>query len=379
MPELRYNLRVLTAAFCLIILLGLPSTGHVGRKGVWIGFSHDGKTLGVGDAEVLQLWDVETGRLLWRLKNYGFAHFSSGERSLVATRGAGGTIRFWDVRTGKLSRALGKHRGEVTSVAFRPDDTLAGGDGTGEIRLWNLRTGRLLRTFRRYTGKVSSLEFAPDGKTLASRHVGGKGGFDGTLRLWDSGTGRFLLRMEKALGTVFSPRGERVAAWRGGYDGRIWLWNARTGKLDRVVRTSSACFVTDVRFWDGGNTLAGIIEGCREHFVTSVIWWDVRTSTELGFREWFQAQVGEVMFSPASWIIAVAGREHPDIIVMDVRKAKETSRLLTVQKEGSTPIQGFSSLTFSHDGNLLAAWNSDRRATYIWDANTGQVLHTLSR
>jgi WD40 repeat protein len=72
------------------------------------------------------------------------------------------------------------HSGGVNSVAFSLDGkTVASGSGDGTIKLWDIVTGREIRTFSGHSWFVYSVAFSPDGKTVVS------GSRDKTVKLWD--------------------------------------------------------------------------------------------------------------------------------------------------------------------------------------------------
>ena len=78
--------------------------------------------------------------------------------------------------------AVTTDQGFINSISWSPKGSgshLATGSRSGSIKLWDVASGRELRTFTRHTGTVYTVAFTPDGKSLAS------GGRDGTVRLWD--------------------------------------------------------------------------------------------------------------------------------------------------------------------------------------------------
>ncbi|WP_323138564.1 MULTISPECIES: helix-turn-helix domain-containing protein [unclassified Streptomyces] len=153
-------------------------------------FSPDERTLATGaDDGTVVLRDAATGHprttLTGHTSGVETLAFSPDGRTLASGSSStgntrdNGTIRLWDVMTGKL-RTTFDGALDVQSVVFSPDgQTLASGTLDGTARLWDVTTGNLRATLTGHTNGVSSLAFSPDGRTLAS------GGEDGTVRLWD--------------------------------------------------------------------------------------------------------------------------------------------------------------------------------------------------
>src|SRR5262249_52489850 len=93
-----------------------------------------------------------------------------------------GTVKLWDVATGK-ERTLKGHVSDVWGVAFTPDGkTLVSGDGDwnrpGDVKLWDLDAGKE-RAALKHSGEVLAVAGAGAGKRLAG------GGWDKTARRWD--------------------------------------------------------------------------------------------------------------------------------------------------------------------------------------------------
>jgi WD40 repeat protein len=110
--------------------------------------------------------------------------FSADGRSVAsAGRTAGiigrGTIRVFDVASGRERLSLKGHKAEVWSVAFARDGkTLVSGSDDHTIKFWDPVNGDQRLTLRGHEGRISTVAFSPDGTTLATAS------WDGTVRLW---------------------------------------------------------------------------------------------------------------------------------------------------------------------------------------------------
>ena len=128
--------------------------------------------------------------------------------------------------SGRRLRALPGHDGYASGVAFGPDGSrLASGGADGVVRVWDLGTGAEALAFRGHRGAVFGVAFGPDGRRVASA------GRDGTVRTWElaDGAGRVLgSHGEAARCVAFSPDGARLAS--GGADRMVRVWDAAGGR-----------------------------------------------------------------------------------------------------------------------------------------------------
>lgn len=193
------------------------------------------------------VWKTFSGHTNW-VRSLAF----SPNGRAIASGSEDGTIRLWDVPTGRTIATLKGHSAQVTSVAFSPNgQTLASASEDNAVHLWNVVTRTHNRTLKGHTTFVHSVVFSPDGQTLAS------GSSDKTVRLWNVATGTYRRTLaghtDWVSSVAFNPDGNTLASGSG--DRTIRLWNLHTGKCQRTL-TGHKGWVSSVAFSPDRNTLA---------------------------------------------------------------------------------------------------------------------------
>ena len=209
-------------------LASAPLSGNGTVTGLAI--SPDGKTLAVAGRGV-QLWQTATGQRIGTALpaasggRYRAVAFSS-DGTALATLGADGTARLWDVATRQQIGAPMTVDSPGTSggaVAFSPDGkTLVTVGAGGQIRLWSVATHQPIGKPMAGDPATTVLAFSPSGKTLATA------GSDGSVRLWDVATQQEIgtamtADAQPVYATAFSPDGTTLAT--AGGDGTVRTWD----------------------------------------------------------------------------------------------------------------------------------------------------------
>ena len=350
-------------------------TGH-GAVVRSVAFSPDGNTLVSGGANgTIKLWDVATGRELSTFVGHtnriNCVAFSPDGKTVVS--GSGGiysshdnTVKLWNVATGRELRTLVGHREPVNSVAFSPDGksivSASGGLLTGgedkSIKLWDVATGRELYSLGGHLDDVRSVAFSPDGKNLAS------GSHDHTLKLWKVATGKELLTIaghgSSVWSVAFSPDGRTLVS--GSTDKSLKLWDVATGQMLRTF-AGHASSVLGVAFSPDGGTLVSA------SMDKTLKIWDVATGMELRSFVGHGLSVESVAFSPDGKTL-VSGSEDKAIKLWDAATGLE---LRNFAGHGVSVY----SVAFSPNGKTVVSGNNDETLK-IWNLSSGQEPRTLS-
>jgi WD40 repeat protein len=336
-------------------------TGHTGAV-YSAAFSPHGNILATAGADgTMRLWDVASHQpiAVFHSPTSVFSvAFSTNGRTL-ATSGADTLVRLWDVASHQPIATLSGHTRWVDSVAFSPDgNILATASQDKMARLWDVASHRPIATLSGHTGFVRDVAFSPDGNTLATASQ------DGTARLWDVASHRPIATLSGYTGPVnsvaFSPDGRTLAT--GGTDGTARLWDVASHQPITIF-SGYTDYIYSVAFSPDGQTLAA--GGADD----TIRLWDVTSHRLLVTLTGHAVAVHNVTFSSDGQTIASTSEDA-------------TTKLWNI---GGTilwprPAMKASGAVFSADGRTLAIANTDLRTNLIslWDTHSHRLLATLA-
>jgi WD40 repeat protein/serine/threonine protein kinase len=375
--------------------LGLPLGKHA--EAAVLGFSPDGRTIATKReyGNTIRLWSVASHEPLFALETASEVTSAvfSGDGRTIASGSDGGTIRFWDVDTGKPLGLPFLHPATIHSLVFSPtgravlalcgDRTvqscdragsrsvvaqLEGWEGIGGRarftpdgralltlgpvpRLWELPRGKSLIPVLRHPAQVQAVAYSRDGKTVVT------GCGDGIARFWDVRTGRLLERSLHHRGRIlavrYSPDGRAVLT--ASFDNTAQLWDAVTGQpIGPPCKHSRQ--VNAVAFSPDGKVF---VTGSGD---TTARFWEVATGRPLGEPLVHQNTVEALAYCPDGRTV-LTGAAFEAVNFWDAG----THRLL-----GSAvyhPTIGVFDLAYSPDGGKILTAGRDMTAR-LWDANT---------
>jgi len=299
----------------------------------------------------------------WVPSTHSIAFHPEGHTVATAGGTSDGTVRLWDIATGKQERVF--VHSHVLGAAFSPDGTriasVSEGEG-GSVKLWETATGREILVFPGHSGYVGAVAFSPDANTVASGGI-----TDKTVRLWDTDTGRERATLNHGASIqslAFSVNGEILASGGGGM---AKLWKMPSGEpLRTFTREDDSGTETHVALSTDGKLLAaGSAHIASPNGLLTV--WEVSTGKQLLSLEEEVLRGFPLAFSPDSRTLAIgsgAGLKRFDVT--------------SWRKLPTIPAGSVKCLAFSPDGKLIASRSSGAPGLRIWDAATGEE-HSSAR
>jgi len=191
-----------------------------------------GTAFAVFDANVVRLVDPRTGVEFQTLVGHvGMIHDAGWSRDgrLIATSGFDGTVRVWEIATGKQILSVKPLNTFACSVAFSPDGRLlaAGGSDDGQLKLIDVASGRIVRSLQTSDSTLYAMEFTPDGRHLVVNHTIMNRG-DSSVRIFRMSDCSEVWNEVKGPATSFALS----------RDGKSFAYSTPTGKVV-ILETSS--------------------------------------------------------------------------------------------------------------------------------------------
>jgi len=270
----------------------------------------------------------------------------------VASAGADGTIRVWDLTSGTEKARL-NCAGRVGCVTALPDGHLVWGSGNGTIHIWDLASGTELAPLRGHEGWVSSLAALSDGRLVS-------GGGDSTIRVWDLTLGLEVARLvRRGLGWVTSilvmPDGRVVS---GGEDGAIRIFDLTCGTAPVRLGGGGMNNVYSLAMLPDGRVVAGGIG--PPGGVGMVRIWDLERRAKSAELVGHDGWVHGVAVLPDGRI--VSGDSDGTILVWDLLREAQP-----IQLTGHT--NGVNCIAALPDGLIVSG--GDDYTIRVWDLQQG--------
>jgi WD40 repeat protein len=278
----------------------LTLSGHTGRL-YGLAFSFDGKILASASSEgTVKLWDVGSGKEMATLHGHTGSIWSvsfTADGKALTTSGSDNTIRLWDLATFKEQAVLQGHGGTVYSAVIHPQGKLlASGSSDSTVKIWDPVANRLLNTFRGHTALIWGVDISPDGKTAASASS------DRNVILWEIATGNIHATLQghtiNVRTVAFNNTGKLLAS--AGGDNTARIWEVATGKELLTLRGHGGD-IRSLAFRADGKTLATASAD------NTVKLWDAIRGKELATLEGHRDKARSVAFSGDGRLLASGG------------------------------------------------------------------------
>lgn len=363
-------LRLLASLLVAAVLSAQPTSElvvSVGHSGLPDHAAFAGKYLATASSSNVALIDLSTGLTTAHLRQVSLVESldANSAGDLIAVGTCGHSIEFWDVKTRTSVRRLALKQECAEAVSFSPDGALlaTGAYGCcsgGGLQIWDVRSGVLTRELGKPSG-IRHVVFGGDGRRLVGVDDKGKA----IVFEWPSGrVARTLEGLEgsgwSGSAAFASPDGNHFG-WLGLHTLRVWNLNTGT-----EISLPEARDVTTAEFLNDGR-LAYLHD---DRLVTLTL--PNGPTSEIPLLRPKTQSFGDVaLVDSPSWLKVrrdgsmVAGTQHVDTLIWDVANA----RLRPVTSPALTDV---SSLNWSRSG--VIAWADYQSGIRAWKDTAGEPL-----
>lgn len=353
------------------------------QRAASIVYSPDGNTIATARERdnTVYFWDAATGKSKGTLERIGrgsiqsFMYSPDGDTFATAGGWTDNVVQLWDAQTGAHIKALTGHTQRVNAIAYSPDGkTIVSGGADGTVRLWDVATGKQKANlpheswinflFPWLNPSVNSVAYSPDGKTVAAI------GMDGKLRLWDTQTTQLKAILIGHTGSVnavvYSPDGKVIATAGDRTDDTVRLWDAVTGETKAVL--TGYTFINAVAYSPDGK----IIVTGGDHYSRALQLWDAEAKKpKTTYTEHADGTLSSIVYAPDGNTVAAVGSRDDTVRLWSTGTGKHKA---TFKHDNTTLEYDLSAVAYAPDGKTIAAVGGHHKqhkgTVYLWHAQT---------
>jgi WD40 repeat protein len=323
-----------------------------------VSFSPDGKKVfGINFSCAIHCWDVDTGAHLFDLIGHPtqvskLNYDNSGQMISICLE----QIRVWNTRTGACLRSIDFADDCGKGAAYHHPYVATGSDN-GTVKVWNIDTGKCVSTASGCAPRMLNLATNPQNSIVAS------GRDDGSLYLWnfgnhpqpisggelpgELGVARYPnpieIQAHRGLlgGLAFSPNGKLVAS--AGSDRVIKIWDAITGSyLQSLVGHTD--YIPQLLFADDRTLLS-------RSYDTTARQWDLETG-----------KCTLLTYLQSKWVLILGCSDDSQWMAFGCDTPRLTLLHRSTGKISSYPVVGnrLQKLIFTHDDRSIMGITDDR-------------------
>jgi WD40 repeat protein len=284
----------------------------------------------------------------------------TGDGTRVAA-GRANVVQVYDVDSGLPIISLGGHKDIIQSLRFSPDARLLAAGSYQIITVWNVPTGGLKATFTGHTDQVKAVAPLPDGSGVVS------GGLDKTVRFWDQGGKpiRELKAPAQVLALAVAPDGKTLAL--GGSDNGVHILATADGKERITLKGHTKPVVAVALIGDGSRVASASTDGTARV-------WTLPAEGEAALTDPLVLKADDsplhaICAAPDGRTLATAG-DKGAIWIWDTGSDRPVA---TIKGPGVAVL----ALAFSPKGDQILAGRADKSAR-LYDVAGGKLVQSLA-